>query len=67
MLISKGVVFIKWPLLKNLSMKIQITYDVIFNCLGLGAIEFCNDDKLVLMRGKMIRVRYNFRFKRFFK
>ena len=33
-------------------------YDVIFNCLGLGAIEFCNDDKLVSMRGQMIRVRF---------
>jgi hypothetical protein len=34
----------------------QNDYDVIFNCLGLGSIEFCGDKKLVPIRGQMIRV-----------
>ena len=33
-------------------------YDIIFNCLGLGSIDFCNDNKLVPIRGHMIRVLY---------
>jgi len=32
------------------------SYDVVFNCLGLGNIEFCGDKKLVPIRGQMIRV-----------
>ena len=34
----------------------QANYDVVFNCLGFGAIEFCEDKKLVPIRGQMIRV-----------
>lgn len=32
------------------------SYDVVFNCLGMGAREFCNDNLLVPVRGQMIRV-----------
>jgi hypothetical protein len=33
--------------------------DIIFNCLGLGSINFCNDQKLVPIRGQMIRVLFS--------
>jgi hypothetical protein len=56
-LISKGVTFLnqKVTTLKDFVAE-NSNYDVIFNCLGLGAITFCDDQKLVSMRGQMIRV-----------
>jgi hypothetical protein len=33
-------------------------YDVVFNCLGLGAKEFCNDQLVEPIRGQIIRVIY---------
>ena len=56
-LISKGVTFLnqKVTTLKDFVAE-NSNYDVIFNCLGLGAITFCDDPKLVSMRGQMIRV-----------
>lgn len=32
-------------------------YEIIFNCLGFGSIEFCNDEKMIPIRGQMIRVK----------
>lgn len=32
-------------------------YDAIFNCTGLGAQKLCNDNKIVPIRGQIIKVR----------
>jgi D-aspartate oxidase len=57
-LTKKGVKFIKNKVgsLKSFVNDYE-NFDIIFNCLGLGAIEFCDDKKLVSMRGQMIRVK----------
>ena len=33
------------------------SYDVIINCTGLGAQKLCNDSKLSVIRGQVIRVK----------
>lgn len=56
-LISKGVKFQKRHL-ETIDTFISTTnYDVIFNCLGLGAFQFCNDQQIIPIRGQMIRVK----------
>ena len=55
-LVASGVNFKKMHLNSLQSFVSQNDYDVIFNCLGLGSIEFCGDKKLVPIRGQMIRV-----------
>lgn len=37
-------------------------YDITFNCTGLGAKYLCNDNKLVPMRGQVLKV-YVYRFR----
>lgn len=55
-LMKKGVRFYKQKLDTLNSFVAQNNYDIIFNCLGLGNISFCNDKKMVPIRGQMIRV-----------
>jgi hypothetical protein len=56
-LISKGVIFQKKRLttLKDF-VNDHTKYDVVFNCLGFGSIDFCQDKNLIPIRGQMIRV-----------
>ena len=55
-LVSKGVKLIKKKLDTLESFINEYDYDVVFNCLGLSNISFCNDKNMVPIRGQMIRV-----------
>jgi hypothetical protein len=56
-LISRGVKFnVKRIETQEKFLNENETYDVVINCLGFGAIQFCNDKKIVPIRGQMIRV-----------
>lgn len=52
----KGAQFEKKTLSTLSKFVDQNNFDIIFNCLGLGNISFCDDTKMVPIRGQMIRV-----------
>ena len=54
----KGVKFIQKKLDTLDSFINDHDFDVVVNCLGFGARYFCDDDKIVPIRGQMIRVRF---------
>ncbi|CAF0966012.1 unnamed protein product [Brachionus calyciflorus] len=55
---SKGVHFKKQKITSQDNFLSEYPqYDIIFNCLGFGSIEFCNDKQMVPIRGQMIRVK----------
>lgn len=55
-LVSKGAVFEKRSLTTLEEFVEQSQYSVVFNCLGMGNVTFCNDNRMVPIRGQMIRV-----------
>jgi hypothetical protein len=60
-LTSRGVKFnVKKIATQEKFLSENETYDVVINCLGFGAIQFCNDKKIVPIRGQMIRVTFFF-------
>ena len=56
-LVKNGVRFVTKKIGDQESfLKENTEYDIVFNCLGIGAKEFCNDKLIVPIRGQMIRV-----------
>lgn len=55
-LARKGATFVKRSLSTLEQFVEQTRYNVVFNCLGLGNVTFCNDNRMVPIRGQMIRV-----------
>jgi hypothetical protein len=53
---QKGVTFVEKKLDKLESFVTDNDFDIIFNCLGLGNIQFCDDKHMTPHRGQMIRV-----------
>ena len=53
---KKGVKFTQRKIGKMQDFVNENDYDIVFNCLGFGSIEFCDDKLLRPIRGQMIRV-----------
>ena len=57
-LANKGVQFVKRRLESMQELFDEDNYDVVFNCLGIGAASVCNDTNLIPIRGQLIRVHF---------
>jgi hypothetical protein len=56
-LVAGGVQFVQKKIGDWKAFLEQTHFDIVFNCVGLGARDLVGDDKMAPIRGQMIRVR----------
>jgi len=54
---AKGVKFVQKEIDKLNKFVDESNFDVVFNCVGMGAAQICDDKQMVPIRGQMIRVK----------